>query len=249
MYYKVSKEIKGLYYLRISRGCLSNCSYCAIRFAIGPLKSKPINECIKEFKKGLDAGYKKFIIVADDLGAYGQDINTDFPTLLNELLKIEGEYEIELEESHPRWIVKYFDDLKKIISNHGIKKICIPIQSGSSRILKLMNRYSDVEKIKDMLIKLKTTDSDIIIGTNFMVGFPTEEIKDFKNTIKLLKDVKFDYGAVFPFSCKTGTPAENIEPKISTDEIKNRMKKVEDVLNDMNYHFFYYKETLMFYSS
>lgn len=249
IYDEASREIKNSYYLRISRGCLSNCSYCAIKKAIGPLKSKSINQCVEEFKEGLNKGYKNFLIVADDLGAYGIDIDLDFPTLLNELLKIDGDYEIELEESHPKWIVKALDDFEKIVSQHKIKKICIPIQSGSQRILKLMNRFSDIEKIKQTIKRLKKADPSLMVGTNCIVGFPTEIEEDFEETIRFLHDIRFDYGGIFPFSCKKGTKAEMIEPKVPQEEIKKRMRKIEEFMRNAGYTFFYYKGILMFFSS
>jgi len=230
LYEKKFREMERAYYLRISRGCIGNCSYCAIKKAVGPLKSKSLDECITEFKKGLNKGHNNFIIVADNLGAYGIDIGLDFPKLLNEILKIEGDYKIELEELHPMWLVKYINEFEKIISKHKIRRICLPLQSASPRILKLMNRFSDIESIKKSINKLVKIDPDLILETHFIVGFPSETEEDFKDTINFLKEVKFDYGRVFPFSRKIGTKAETIEPKVSPDVINKRKRYLDNQL-------------------
>jgi len=249
IYHEASQEIKSSFNLRISRGCLGNCSYCAIKKAIGTLKSKPMDQCIQEFKKGLEEGHKNFLIVADDLGSYGIDINQDFPTLLNEIVKIEGEYEIELEESHPLWIVKYLNEIEKLVKQKKINKICIPIQSGSEKILKLMNRYSDIDKVKEAILTLKKANPDLLIGTNVIIGFPNESQNDFEKTMEFLREVQFDYGGVFPFSVKKGTKAEEIEQKVPNEEINKRMKKFEEFATKIGYQFFYYKGILSFFSS
>jgi len=249
IYNEASQEIKNSYHIRISRGCLGNCSYCAIKKAIGSLKSKPLEQILDEFKEGLKLGFKNFLIVADDIGAYGIDIGTNFPTLLNELTSIEGNYQIELEESHPDWIVKYKDEFGKILEKGKINKICIPIQSGSERILKLMNRYSDIDKIKQSIITAKKANPTLLVGTNLIIGFPTETEGDFEKTIEVLRLMRFDYGTIFSFSIKKNTRAEEIEPKISEEEIKKRMKIVEEFLKQNGYQFFNYKAAIMFFST
>jgi len=144
-FHNINKQNKNPYFiLRISWGCKGNCSYCSIKNSTGRFHSKSIDECIKEFKKGLDAGYKKFIITAVDPGAYGLDVGSSFSELLDKITMIPGDYKITVRSVNPRWIVKYIDDLEKIVKRRKVTQIGIPIQSGSSRILKLMHRFPAV---------------------------------------------------------------------------------------------------------
>lgn len=212
----------------ISRGCTKNCSYCAIKKAIGPLISKPLDQCVKEFKKGLSLGYKDFVITADDVGAYGLDINSSFPKLLGKITSVEGDYNIEIQGLHPVWIVKYIDELEGILKRRKIKIIICPIQSGSSRLLKLMHRYHNTEKMKEVFLRIKKSFPDLSLETNYLVGFPTETDEDVEETLSFIKQVNFDACYVFPFSCKTGTMAEKIEPKIQKQEIFKRLEYVKE---------------------
>ena len=233
---------KDLFQIRIARGCLGNCNYCAVKMGIGRLKSKPIDVCLKEFKKGLKLGYKKFVINADDTGVYGQDIGTNLPELLNKITSISGDYKILISSIHPQWLVKYIDSLEEIIKRKKIVIIESTIQSGSSRILRLMNRYFDIEKMKDAFLRLKKADSNLKIFTHIIIGFPTETKEDFESSMKFIEDVNFDSGFLFPFSCKSGTKAEEIEPKVSEKEIKKRMNYSKKFLRKKKYNVFRLKK-------
>ena len=232
--YYISTSQKSLFHIRISGGCLGSCTYCAIKKAIGEHKSKPIETCLKEFKKGLSNGYKNFILEADDSGAYGLDIGSDLPELLNKITSIPGEYSVAIRNLHPRWVVKYIDDLEKILSTGKIDSIDVPIQTSSSRILKLMNRYSNTVKIKDVILRLKQSYPGIKINTCYILGFPTETDEEFRETLDFIKKLNMG-GYVFRFSCKKGSKAENIEPKIPEEEISKRMKFAKKFLKHTGY--------------
>ena len=234
-YYLSSNIREKSFYLRISWGCLGNCSYCAIKKAVGPLKSKPFDQCIKEFRKGISNGAKNFIIAADDIGSYGLDTGRTFTELLDNLTSIEGDYSIEIEEINTRWVVKYIDELERIMKRGKIKRICSPIQSGSERILKLMNRYHNKEKIKNSFLRLKNSSKDLILGTYAIIGFPSETEKDFDETLEFIKDAGIEWGFLIPFSLKKETLAEKINPKISSNEIKKRVLLSKLFLQKNNY--------------
>lgn len=129
------------YTIRISEGCLGNCSYCSIKRALGRFRSKPFDQCITEFKKGLNAGFSNFFITAEDTGAYGKDIGKTFVDLLDELTKIKGKYSIGILEINPVWLIQQIDSFEGIMKRGKIKAINVPVQSGSNRILKLMHRW------------------------------------------------------------------------------------------------------------
>ena len=232
--------LENPFFLRISWGCPNACSYCAINKAIGSMQSKPIEECLKEFNKGLENGHKTFIIDADDTGSYGLDINSTFPNLLDKLTSISGDYKIILRDFNPRWLVKYIDELEEIFKRNKINYIDLPIQSGSSRILKLMNRYSDTEKIKEAILKLKKTFPKLLMNTHYILGFPSETEKDFKETISFLKEISFNTIFVIPYSCRSDTKAEEIVPKISFDDIDRRINFLRKIMKD-EYKYVMYK--------
>jgi tRNA A37 methylthiotransferase MiaB len=231
--------LENPFLLRISWGCPNNCSYCGIRKAIGPLQSKPIKDVIKEYKKGLENGYKTIVLVSDDSGSYGIDINSSFPELLDELTKTPGDYKIIIRDFNARWLVKYIDELEEIFKRGKIDCIDIPIQSGSPRILKLMRRYSDIKKTKDALLRLKNFSPNMLINTHYILGFPSETLEDFKETISFLTDIKFNAIIVFPFSEKSGTKAEEITPKISKSEITKRIEILKNAMNSHGYYMMY----------
>ena len=212
------------YTIRISEGCLGNCSYCGIKRALGRFQSKPFDQCITEFKKGLDAGFSNFFITAEDTGAYGKDIGKTFVDLLDGLTKIKGKYSIGILEINPVWLIQQIDSFEEIIKRGKIKAINVPIQSGSNRILKLMHRYSNSEKIQDVLLRLKKAHPDLTLGTHIIVGFPTETEEEFKESLQLIKKTGINIKMLVPMSIKQDTVAENIEPKITRNEISRRLK-------------------------
>ena len=227
---------RNTFYIKISTGCLGACSYCAIKKAIGPLRSKTFDECIKEFKKGLNAGYKNFIITGDDTGAYGLDIkNKNFAELLKELSNYPGSYKIAIRNFHPKWIVKYINELESILKNKKIFYIESAIQSGNEHILRLMKRYSNTKEIKNAYIRLRKSYPEIILSTDCIIGFPSETKKEFKDTLNFLNDSGFNSGSIISYSRRNETEAEKIEPKISKDEIKNRLKYSKKFLTNSGY--------------
>lgn len=231
-------KVGSIYYLRISRGCVGNCSYCATKKAVGPLKSKPLDVCLSEFENGLKNGEENFIIIADDVGAYGIDVGKTFPDLINEILKIKGSYSINIEGINPRWLVKYISDFQQIFKDKRIKGISVPIQSANNRVLETMNRPYEKEKMLDAFLKIKNTNPDLEVGTDIIVGFPTEIEEEFIESINFIKDAKLDTGNIFTYSCKTKTKAELIEPKVPKKEMIRRMECARDMLRKSNYFVF-----------
>lgn len=227
--------IKPLFHLRVAWGCDSKCTYCVIRKSTGPFHSKPLDQCIKEFKKGLSQGYKDFIITAVNSGCYGKDIGSSFPELLDELTKIPGDFKIIIRGLYPNWLIKYIDELEEIIKRNKIKLLGIPIQSGSPQILKLMNRRTELEKLKNACRRLQNADPNLIIDTHYIIGFPTETDEDFQHTLKLVKDIDSKVVYFFPFSSRTGTAAEKLKPKVTNKQIQLRIKKAQQFLENLGY--------------
>jgi len=246
----LSMTNKEVAHIRISYGCPANCSYCVIKKAVGPLKSKSVEVCIGEFKDSIEKGYKKFFITADDIGSYGIDIGTTFIHLLDEIIKIDKNFTIGIESLRPLWIVKFSKDLERLVKTGKIEFIGCSVQSGSAKILKKMNRYSDTKKIKESILKIKKSYPEIVLITEIIVGFPTETSFDFEKTLDFFKEVKFDLGYIYRYSDRAGSLSEKIDGKISADEIDGRMNTIYKLLRGMGYKIRYERsKTVLIFSN
>jgi len=221
--------------IRVSQGCLNNCTYCAAKRAVGIYKSKPLDECVKEFKIGLEKGFTNFVLTGDDTGAYGVDIDSSFPELLDKLTKINGFFNITIHALNPKWVVKYIAEIEPILRRGKIKIISIPVQSGSDRILEMMHRFSCSKKIKEALVKVKKAYPGLVLDTHVIVGFPSETVDEFKESLELVKEVGFDFGSLIPLSIRSDTEIENITTKVSDLEIERRVKIGRNYLSNLGY--------------
>ena len=210
---------KNMFYINTSTGCLNNCSYCAIRLAKGKLVSRPINELVAEFRRGLKEGYTRFMLIAEDVGCYGQDMGVNLITLLDEMLKAEGKYKICFSNVHPKWIISMLDDFVNILESNRFDVLCMPIQSGSNKVLKMMKRGYTAEQIKTCISMLRDKVPNIIIKTHMMVGFPGESRTDFKRSMELLSTTDFDDVVVLKYS-----DMDNIESALYKDKIPEEVK-------------------------
>ena len=224
------------FFLSTSRGCLGNCSYCGVRFAVGPLVSKPVDEIIKEFSKGVASGHTTYFITGDDVGGYGQDCGSDFCELMSTLQQqiemipdksLRARIGLHFEEINPRWILRYGDELTKHLSNSNVKCILCPIQSGSNRILGLMNRNDDIGKLMDLLKDIKANNSKIEINTQIIVGFPTETEADFEKSLEELSSFSFNNVTLFPYDDKENTQSYDLHPKVPDQVKEERVKKAQ----------------------
>ena len=214
------------FFLVLGEGCLGNCSYCAIKNAKGKLASVPLEEVIEDFKKGLAAGHKRFILTADDTGAYGQDLGTDLPTLIQKLLEVEGDYKINIYHLEPNWLIKYFDFFKKVFNTSKIDVIFSPIQSGSNRILKAMRRPYKVEDYIRCIKEFREELPGLKIWNQFIIGFPGETEEDFQASLKVLDQVSFNVIQAFEYSDRPGTVASKMDNHVPEAVIKKRMKRI-----------------------
>jgi len=251
---KIHRKISNnnLYHVRISDGCMGNCAYCGIRKAVGPQKSIPINEIITKFKLELNKGNKDILLVAEDAGSYGLDMGSSLPELLEEITKIPGDYSITITSISPTYIAKYVDQLEKIFKTKKIVNINIPVQSGSKRILGLMNKDPDIEKIEKAILKIKKSFQKLELEAQLMVGFPTETEEDFESTLHLIKKLNFDMIYILKFPNASGTDAYSLKPKIKNKEINLRINHAKIFLEELGYsmvfkkrHMFIFKKDQM----
>jgi tRNA A37 methylthiotransferase MiaB len=186
----------------------------------------PAEKIVETFRKGLAEGHKRFILTADDTGAYGQDIGTDLPSLLEQILAIDGDYKLNIYHLEPNWLIKYFDFFKKVFSSGKIDVIFAPIQSGSDTILKAMRRPYKVDDYLHCIRELRKELPSLKIWNQFIVGFPGETEEDFNGSLRVLDEVSFNVVQAFEYSDRPGTSATKMDGHISPEVMKKRMKKI-----------------------
>jgi len=214
------------FFIRVTTGCLGDCSYCCLRRAFGALKSKPIEDILKEFKKGLKKGYSIFKLVSSDAGAYGLDIGKDFPYLLDALVKEARGRSINLQATsiNPRWLVRYRNELKYFFEKKILTSFFCSIQSGNSRILKLMRRHYTADEIVEVMRTFRSVYPELYVPTEVIVGFPSETEEEFKDTMRCLKEASFDRVITYEFYPKVGVDASGM-PTAVPQEIVNRRRE------------------------
>ncbi len=227
-------ESNKTFYIQIQEGCSMECSYCSIKTAIGRLRSRPVAAIRQEFENGLRLGYREFQLVGDNAGSYGLDIGTNLGHLLEEVSCLEGEYKLDLTDINPAYLHLILGSFKKLGSQDRIARLYVPVQSGSPRILRLMNRGCDVEQVKDILKEMRSAvpaGNGFRLGTSVIVGFPSETPEDLQQTIDFCNDVHFDWVWCHSFSARPETPAAGMTPKVDAGEILGRARLVKKELS------------------
>lgn len=215
-------------YVNIIYGCNKFCTYCIVPYTRGREKSRPFKEIYNEVKDLVqNKGYKYITLLGQNVNSYGKDLdeNINFSMLLTQLCKIEGDFKIKFMTSHP---MDFGEDLIRVMKTEDkvAKYLHLPVQSGSSKILKKMNRHYDIKQYMHSIKKIKHAIPNIALSTDIIVGFPGETEKDFEQTIKLLKKVKYDQVFAFMYSKRTGTPAATFEDQIDEGTKNVRLNKL-----------------------
>ncbi len=225
-YFSYLYEKEKVYHLKISEGCLGTCSFCAEKNARGSLRSKTIDEVVSEFKKGIDLGYRIFSFNSDDTGVYGWDKGENIATLLERVLSFKEDFKLVLTEFNPWGLVKYKDELVRMLNSPKIVFITVPIQSGSDRILGLMRRHYDIEGVVDVLSRIREGNKTLKINTHIITGFPGETEEDFMQSYELIKGFDFNKVKVFEYSDRKGTQSYLFDNKILPGVIKKRRRRL-----------------------
>lgn len=210
------------YSIVVSQGCTGKCTFCAIKAAKGEVKSRPLEVILREFRKGLEHGHKKFWLIGDDIGCYGHDIGTDFAVLLKSILALKEDFELVINYFEPMWFIKLFDRMEPLLKDPRILNINFPIQSGSFRIVRRMGREYDPRVVAQRIELLKKANSELVIKTNIIVGFPGEKWEDFWASLKSV----FYYDAILAikYTARPGTGAMKYKDHVPESTQKFRMK-------------------------
>ena len=223
-------------YLTIQEGCDKFCHFCVVPYTRGPEYSRPFKQIIDEAQNLINNGAREIVLLGQNVNAYNSNEgkkNYKLSSLIRELNKIQNLKRIRFTTSHPKDmsedLINCYKDCKKLMPI-----LHLPIQSGSDRILKLMNRKHNREYYLSIIEKLKIINKDIKISSDFMVGYPDETEEDFEDTIDIIKKVGFINSYSYIFSPRPGTPAA--KKKISNQlNSKSKLKKLQNVLEKIQY--------------
>ena len=221
--------------ISIAEGCLGSCSYCATRLARKELCSFDIENIIRETKSVISSGFKEIQLTSQDLSVYGIEKGKQIlPELLEEMIKIKGDFRIKLGMMNPGHALKMIKKLLKVYESDKIYKfIHIPLQSGDDELLKKMNRGYSASDFMTVAEAFKNKFKDGIIATDIIVGHPLETEESFDKTIKVIKKIKPDIIHIFKFSKRKGTP--DFKLKDYPDRIKkNRSRIVSELFENLN---------------
>ena len=213
--------------VNIMFGCNNFCSYCIVPYVRGRERSREPKDIIREIERDVADGVKEVMLLGQNVNSYGKNLEKpiSFAKLLQEIEKIEGLERIRFMTSHPKDLS---DELIAVMGQS--KKICrhlhLPLQSGSSRILKLMNRKYTKESYLDLVDRIRKDCPDISLTTDIIVGFPGETEEDFLETMDVVEKVGFDSAFTFIYSKRTGTPAASMENQVPEDVVKDRFDRL-----------------------
>lgn len=218
-------------FVNIMYGCNNFCTYCIVPYTRGRERSREPENIIREIEELAKNGCKEVTLLGQNVNSYGKTLERDynFTDLLKEVNEIEGIERIRFMTSHPKdlsdELIEAYATLDKLC-NH----LHLPIQSGSNRLLKLMNRKYTREDYVKIVEKIRKSVPDVAITTDIIVGFPGETEEDFNETIELVKEVKYDSAYTFLYSIRDGTIAANMENQVPDDVKSKRFQRLLDTL-------------------
>ncbi len=221
--------------VQICSGCLGNCSYCGTKLAKGTLISYSLKKIIKEIKDAKEQGCKEFWLTGQDISCYGFDIDSSLPELLKNIVEeVKGNYFIRLGMLNPSHILKIMDNMLKVCEDEKIFKFFhIPVQSGSDKILKDMNRQYTVDDFKKVVNKIRGKFPEATIGTDLIIGYPNETEKEFNETLKLIEETKPEWTNISKFSSRKNTKAADLKP-LKSETVKERVLIADKLANEIS---------------
>lgn len=228
--------------VNIMFGCNNFCSYCIVPYVRGRERSREPKDILREIKRLVADGVTEVMLLGQNVNSYGKNLEhpVSFAALLKEIELIEGLERIRFMTSHPKDLSEELIEVMKHSS-----KICrhmhLPLQSGSSRLLKIMNRRYTKESYLELVSRLRAAIPDISLTTDIIVGFPGETEEDFQETLDVVRKVRYDSAFTFIYSKRTGTPAAAMENQVPEDVVKDRfdrlLKEVQEISKEMSSRF------------
>ncbi|MBI2837734.1 MAG: radical SAM protein [Acidobacteria bacterium] len=209
----------------VSAGCAKNCSYCAIRFATGQVRSKPLDLVMQNISEGLRLGYGAFDLLSDSIGGYGLDLGTSLGELFDRVLAHPGQFTVAISDLHPQELIRYFGKILSLCQAGRIHYLYVPVQSGNERILRMMNRPCDVKDLTNKLMAIRSFGG-VFLRTGIMVGFPGETEAEFEESLVFLKTIGFDDVFVHYYCDMPNTHSSTLPGKLDKATMAERLNKV-----------------------
>lgn len=215
-------------FVTIMQGCNNFCAYCVVPYLRGPEMSRPSVQILEEIRRLADLGVKEITLLGQNVNSYGRTLNeeSNFTSLIKKIAKISGLERIRFTTSHPRdlseELISCFSEEKKLC-----RHIHLPVQSGSNRILELMNRGYTIEEYIKKIENLRKLTPDISITSDVIVGFPGETKKDYQETIDMMEKIRFDSLFSFKYSEREGTAAQKLKGKVEEGEKLRRLEQLQ----------------------
>ena len=216
-------------------GCNNFCTYCIVPYVRGRERSRKPADILAECRSLIENGAKEITLLGQNVNSYGKDLeeDIDFSDLLSRIAAIDGDFLIRFMTSHPRDAgKKLFDTMAS--SKKIAKQLHLPFQSGSSRVLKAMNRHYDREKYLALVDYAKSVMPELVLTSDVIVGFPGETEEEFEQTISLIEQVRYDALFTFIFSPRKGTPAATMDDPTTKEEKNRRFDRLCAVQNSIS---------------
>jgi len=216
-------------FVLIGQGCVNACSYCNIRRVKGPVASVPRESIHARVRAELERGVREFALLADDCASWGRDIGSDLVDLVQSLLALDSGLTLKLCYVFPSFVEARFDALEALFATGRIAYANVPLQSGSQRILDLMNRRYPVDRVVDKVRRLRAAAPGSLLCTHVLVNFPTETREEFAASLALADAFSDTY--FLHYSDNRGTAAARLEPKVPAEEALRRLDIASDFVN------------------
>ncbi len=225
-------DASGVGMVRVATGCDSRCTFCAIRAAKGATRSVPIPDIVTSVRRELENGVDDLVLLGDDLASYGSDIGGDIAELLSALLAIPGWFTLGLDNLYPGRLLDLHGRLGPLLRDPRVARLNIPLQAGSSRILKLMGRPYDVPQLLATLHCLRHDRSaaPIVLTTHLILGFPSETSMEFEQGLDAISS--FDRAVVLTWAPRPGAPAANFPGQLPRAEKIGRLARAKALFGD-----------------
>lgn len=219
--------------IAINYGCNNFCTYCIVPHVRGRERSVPMEDILGDVRKYVAAGYKDIMLLGQNVNSYGNDFKEDekatFANLLEEICKIEGEFWVRYVSPHPKDLTRDVLEVAAKYPDKIARNLHLPLQSGSTEVLKKMNRKYTKEDYLNLLNLVKEVLPGITITTDIIVGFPGETEENFLDTLDVVKQAKYENSYMYMYSIREGTPAATMDNQIPEEVKKSRLQRLIDV--------------------
>lgn len=225
----------GIGLVNIEEGCLDACSYCSTRLVKGVLKSAAPDSIVRRVQRKVEAGAKEIFLTGQDTSCYGFDLHTNLAALLQQIIvHVPGDYKIRLGMGNPRHVLRYLEALLESFEDeHLYKFVHIPVQSGSDRILKAMNRRHTHKEYLQIAKAFRTRFPEMTLGTDIIVAFPGETREDFEESVRLVKETRPSICNITRFVPREGTPAFALKNGVLKEERYARSAELAQVFQQI----------------